>query len=502
MSKLSRDVDESREAIDRRDPIRVLLVDEERPLADSCVMLLVNEGYQVRTCHRALEARALVQRETFDVVLLDAEMSQMAARSIMMECLDTSPDTRVIVMSGSSSVERSIETLNAGAWSYLAKPFSADHLRILMGRARHEILTGRDGGHRQGISGSPGGASADFTLLGRSPAFMRLIQLSRKVAATSASVLLTGESGSGKEMIAQFIHHNSRRRSKQMVAINCAALPETLLESEMFGHVKGAFTGATRDKPGLLEIADGGTLFLDELTEMPLQLQAKLLRVVQDGKVRRIGAESTHATVNVRFIAATNRDPLDALQDGTLRRDLYYRLGVVPIHLPPLRDRAEDIPQLAQYFLEKYWATYREPGTPRPTLTQSAIESLGRRPWRGNVRELQNVIEHAVVILEPGAAVDAADLPHMEDTSSGNGSSSNDSDLDASELAELTYHEAREQVLARFEYAYVSSIVRRADSNLSKAAKLAGVDRTTLYRLLEKHGLDRQRLAEPPPNSR
>ena len=491
MSSPQPSLDELR-AFESEDAVRVLLVDEERSLAETCLKVLANEGYEVRICTRGFEARSIVQHERYDVVLLDAHLSQASSQAIMADCLSNHPQTRLVLMSSNSSAEGSIAALNAGAWSYLPKPFSADHLRVLLARARHELEAEREKERLDTGSGLP---DEEFALLGRSPAFMRVIQLSRKVAATSASVLLTGESGSGKEQIAQFIHHNSRRRGKQMVAINCAALPETLLESEMFGHVKGAFTGATRDKAGLLEVADGGTLFLDELTEMPLQLQAKLLRVIQDGSVRRIGSETVNAKVNVRFIAATNRDPREAIEDGTLRRDLYYRLGVVPIHLPPLRDRTEDIPQLAQYFLEKYWSKYREPGAPQPVFTQEAFDSLCSRSWRGNVRELQNVIEHAVVILEPGSSIEPIDLPYMEDGAPSNGRSVAPH-LDGNELSELSYHEAREQVLARFEYAYVSAVLRHAGTNLSKAAKIAGIDRTTLYRLLEKHGLDRQRAAE------
>src|SRR5690606_9645099 len=207
-----------------------------------------------------------------------------------------------------------------------------------------------------------------------------------------------------------------------MVAINCAALPETLLESEMFGHCKGAFTGATRDKPGLLETANGGTFFLDELTEMSLPIQAKLLRAIQDGVVRRVGSESVDAVVNVRFIAATNRDPREAVGDGHLRKDLYYRLSVVPLYVPPLRERREDIPILADHFFRQYWSRHREAGAPLPKLTDDAIRSLQERPWYGNVRELQNVMEHAVVLLEPGSQVTADDLPYIHDSVGGEAS--------------------------------------------------------------------------------
>src|SRR5436309_222761 len=327
-----------------------------------------------------------------------------------------------------------------------------------------------------------------ITLLGTAPAFRRAIELARKVAPTDASVFITGESGSGKEMIAQFIHHHSRRSSRPFVAINCAALPEGLLESEMFGHRKGAFTGAVRDKPGLLEAANGGTLFLDELIEMSKPIQAKLLRVIQDGVVRRVGSETTDAVVNVRFIAATNSDPEEAVKAGTLREDLYYRLRVVPIQVPPLRDRPEDIPLLAEYFLSTYWIRHRNKGAPFPKLSDAAIRALCGHNWRGNVRELQNAIEHVAVIVEPGTEIRPEDLQLTGEGESR--ATANPASL-ISTLLEESYHAARDRVIAQFERQYLTWLVNRAGGNMSKAARIAGVDRTTLYRLMERHGLQR-----------
>ena len=310
------------------------------------------------------------------------------------------------------------------------------------------------------------------------------------MAQTDASVFISGESGTGKEVIAQFIHRHSRRASRHMVPINCAALPEGLLESELFGHRKGAFTGADRDKPGLLETANGGTLFLDELTEMSHPIQAKLLRVLADGVVRRVGSEQQDAVVDVRFISATNREPQEAVRDGILREDLFYRLRVVPIKLPPLRNRIEDIPILANHFLAHYWQRHRKAGDPAPKITDATMDVLRSRPWRGNVRELQNVIEHVAVLADPDRPIEPDDVPQYEDSGSGGGPSAT-----MAAVMDEAYHVAKDKLVAQFEREYLQRLVVRAGGNMSKAARLASVDRTTLYRLMEKNGFRRDEFA-------
>src|SRR5919202_278695 len=385
--------------------IRVLVVDDERTLRESCASVLQMDGYNVTLIGRGEEALETVRRRKFDIVLVDLYMSQVSGLEILQATLEAYKDTIVVVMTGNPSVTMSMEALIAGAWDYLPKPFSATHLQVLIGRASHAVMMARETQDLRVQLMKQVGHSDKIALIGISPLFRKAVDLARKVAGTDASVFISGESGTGKEVIAQFIHQNGRWAHKPIVPINCAALPEGLLESELFGHRKGAFTGADRDKPGLLETANGGTLFLDELTEMSMPPQAKLLRLLQDGVVRRVGSEQQDAVVDVRFISATNRDPQEAVSQGILREDLYYRLRVVPIKLPPLRKRPEDIPLLANHFLSYYWERHRAPGDTPPKLTEQAIEFLRSRPWRGNVREVQNVIEHVAVLAEPGKAI-------------------------------------------------------------------------------------------------
>lgn len=465
--------------------IRILVIDDDRTLREGCASALQVEGYNVTSSGRGDEALELFRRSRFDIVLVDLFMTPLPGIEILRAMLVAQPETIVIMMTGNPSVASSIEALRTGAWDYLPKPFSGTHLHLLIGRAAHAVLT-----NRERASGAMGvlelGDDNGSALLGVSTSFRAAVELARRVAATNASVMLVGESGTGKEMFAQFIHRNSRRASRNIVPINCAALPEHLLESEMFGHRKGAFTGADRDKVGLLEVADGGTMFLDELTEMALPLQAKLLRVVQDGVVRRVGSEQQDAQVDVRFISATNREPRKAIKSRNLREDLYYRLNVVTLSLPPLRERAEDIPFLAHHFLAKFWKRHRSTRDALPTLSPGALEVLQHRSWRGNVRELQNVLEHLVVLAQPGGDIQADDIP----SNRGDEAITGEFTTTGVPLNEA-YHVAKDDVLTKFEKAYVTQLVSRASGNMSRAARLASVDRTTLYRLLERHGFRR-----------
>ncbi len=469
--------------------IRVLIVDDERTLRESCASVLRGEGYNITLAGRGEEALDLVRRRQFDLVLVDLFMSQVSGLDLLNAALEANRDCLVVVMTGNPSVSSSIEALRMGAWDYLPKPFSATHLQVLIGRASHATLKAREAADLRLQVMRQHSHSDTAAIIGISPAFRKAVELARKVAPTDASVFISGESGTGKEVIAQFIHQHSRRAKRTLVPINCAALPEPLLESEMFGHRKGAFTGADRDKPGLLEVANGGTLFLDEITEMSLPLQAKLLRVVQDGVVRRVGAETAGDPVDVRFISATNRDPQEAVERGVLRGDLFYRLRVVPITLPPLRQRLEDIPLLANHFLGVFWHRHRQMPGRQPHLSDASIEFLRTRAWRGNVRELQNVIEHVAVLVDPDQMIEPGDIPLYDDSEAAAPS------MPAAQL-DGPFHDVKDRVVAQFERDYLARLVTRAGGNMSKAARQANIDRTTLYRLMEKHGLQREERGE------
>ena len=469
-------------------PIRVLVADDAPAVRESSVAVLQLDGYDVTPCECADEALQLLERGRFDVVIVEEGMQRVDGLTVLRATRATSPNTRIIVTSGAPSVPAGEQAMRLGAWYYLPKPFTATQLHILVGLAAHPASLAVAPGPAAAARPVPPAPSAGpgVTPIGRSPAFRSMIELAKRVAGTDISVLLTGETGSGKEVLAQFIHQHSHRADRPMVSVNCSALPEALFESEVFGHRKGAFTGAVRDKPGLLEIAHNGTLFLDEVLEMPKPAQAKLLRVMQDGVVRRVGSESTDAIVNVRFIAATNGDPETAVREGRLREDLYYRLNVVRLRVPSLRERVEDIPLLANLFVTTNWRRNRPKNTPVPRLSERAIRALCEHRWRGNLRELQNVIEWATVLLAPGQEVGPEDL-HLVDRGRAAFALMQSED----DLLDDPLPLARARFLAWFESRYLHWVIGRAKGNIASAARLAGMDRATLYRMMNRRGLHR-----------
>jgi DNA-binding NtrC family response regulator len=461
-------------------PVSVLVVDDEELLARSCGQILAAEGYGVLTETRGRAALDVLRRKRPEIVLTDLMLPDIDGLALLREALELAPGTLVIVITGFATVDSSVEAIQAGAYDYIPKPFTATQLRILIGRAAKQVELARTNAELRSQLRRQYGFE---NIVGTSAAIRRVFSVVSRVAPTDASVFVSGESGTGKELIARAIHTHSRRAERPFVAINCAALPDHLLESELFGHEKGSFTGAEGMRRGLVESTAGGTFFLDEISEMSLELQAKLLRVVQERKIRRVGG-ATEIPVDVRWVTATNRDPEQAVRDGALRQDLYFRLNVVPVRVPPLRERAEDIPLLAQQFLRSFAAAH---GRPEVHLTPGAMQALRSYSWPGNVRELQNVIER-VVSLGEGAEAGVEELPEeVVGETAGSRAGAREAD---SYSADRPFHEAKADAIARFEQDYLRDLLGRNGGNISRAARFAGIDRKTIHRLLTKYGMD------------
>ena len=370
---------------------RVLVADDERGMRDFLEIFFRREGMEVATAANVAEARALLDADDFDLVMTDVQMPGESGIALLRSVKEASPETVVIVMTAFATTETAIEAMKQGAYDYLTKPFKIDEVRLVVGKAlEKKLLTVEN----KRLKSELRTQAKQRVLIGTSAAMQRVYDLMAQVAPTRTSVLVCGESGTGKELVARGIHDQSDRREKPFVAVNCGAIPENLLESELFGHVKGAFTGAVNNKPGLFEVAHGGTLFLDEVGELPQTLQVKLLRALQEKQVRRVGGNADTA-VDVRIVTATNRDLHADAQAGRFREDLYYRLNVIQITLPPLRERMEDVPLLAQHFLEKF---AREQGRPPCQLAGAALTRMLAYDFPGNVRELENTIERAVAL--------------------------------------------------------------------------------------------------------
>jgi len=365
---------------------RVLIVDDEPSLREVLGILLKKEGYTVDSCDGGVSALQALQRSTYDMVITDLRMPEVNGIEVLRSAKSTHPDTAVLVITAYGAADSAVEAMKLGALDYLTKPFQVDEVRRIVKNALGETPKRSGGSVPHSVE-----VSAFRKITGESPAMKEVIQLLPKIAASESNVMITGESGTGKELAAKAVHELSSRKSGPFVTINCGAIPENLLESELFGHVKGAFTNAIAEKKGLFEVSDQGTLFLDEVGDLPIGLQVKLLRVLEEGSFRRVGGTDM-IRVDVRVISATNKDLRDALKDGSFRKDLYYRLNVLPLKLPPLRNRKEDVVLLIQHFLSKC--------RPSRELSDEAMAVLKRYPWWGNVRELENTIERIVVLCD------------------------------------------------------------------------------------------------------
>ncbi len=370
---------------------QILIVDNEKSMRDFLSIVLKKEGYDCLTAEDGLNALHLIEKEGADLVITDIKMPKMDGLSLLKNLKLSSPETATVMMTAFASTETAIEAMKEGAYDYLTKPFQIDEVKLVVKNVlERKTLRQENQQLRRELK-----SQADFTqIIGRSGAMRKVLDLVEKVADNKSNILITGESGTGKELIARAIHYNSSRKDHSFVTVNCSALPETLLESELFGHMKGSFTGAIGNKPGLFETADKGSILLDEIGETSLAIQVKLLRVLQERELRRVGG-TKEIKIDIRIIAATNKNLEDLIAEGKFREDLYYRLDVIPIHLPPLRERPEDVPLLADYFRNKYNESL---GKSVEGFSPEALRLLSQHEWKGNVRELENVLERALAL--------------------------------------------------------------------------------------------------------
>lgn len=443
----------------------VMIIDNEEGLCRMMETVLFDQGYGTRSYTDPQQALAEFRPGVWDLVITDVKMPGIDGLEVLEHLRGLDPNLPIIMVTGYATVEMSIQALRKGAYDMLTKPFEPDELLY---RVRNALSHTRLLVENQELKEELAGRFDFSNIIGSSPELKQLLDKVEKVAGRDISVMVTGESGTGKELIAQAIHYNSPRRAQRFMAINCGALPETVLESELFGYRKGAFTGANQDKTGLLEAADGGTLFLDEVGNLPLNVQKTLLRFLEEREFTRLG-DTRPTSVDVRLISATNADLRTGGGDGNFREDLYYRLNVVNLHLPPLRQRPQDIPQLAAFFLAQFNDRH---GTAIKGFTPEVMDAMAALPWPGNIRQLRNVIE-AVMAIETGDRIGLETLAQfVELPAAGSGDRAN-------------YSEA----LARFEIDYLRDLLRRFDGNIDEAAAAAGMNMATIYRKLKKYQL-------------
>lgn len=448
---------------------KILVVDDEKDICKALEFLLKSEGYTVVLAHSGEEAIAKVQKEHFDVVLTDLKMGKLDGVAVLEKTRELSSDTAVVVMTAYASVESAVETMKKGAADYIQKPFLNEDVKITMRRVLEQRrLVEENIALRQQLSQHMG----CMEFVANSESMLDVIATLEKVIPTKSNILILGESGTGKGLIAEMVHCNSPRRDRPFISINCSAIPEGLLESELFGYKKGAFTGAISDKSGLITMADQGTLFLDEIGDMALNLQSKLLKVVESSEVTPLG-DTRSRLVDVRLVTATNQDLEKRIKEKTFREDLYYRLNVIEIRIPPLRERKEDIPMLVNHFLKRYTDENRKAVR---GCDSDAMALLMKYDWPGNVRELRNIVERAVVLC-PGDVISAAELPDKVKKSQG--APSGQPGMSSLKLS-----------LSEYEKTMILNIYHGQKNDKEATAKILGVDLATLYRKLKKYGIE------------
>ena len=445
---------------------RILVVDDEESIAEALVLVLGEGGNRVESAKTVGEADKLLGGRPFDLVFTDLRLPDGSGIELLARVKTGSPETEVILMTAHGSLDLAIEAIKGGAFYYLEKPFTPDQALALAARALQFSAVKSE---NRALKGALGGDGDDFGLIGRHPKMRQIHEVVRTAAPSDASVLIEGESGTGKELVAAGLHRRSARAERPFIRINCAALPSELIESELFGYRRGAFTGADRDKRGLIEAAAGGTLLLDEIAEMPAHLQTKLLRVLQDRRLRRLGDEQ-ELPVDFRLISSTNRDTAQMIREGALRKDLYFRISTIKVRVPPLRERADDVMLLAEHFLLRYSEKYHKR---LRGISQAAYALLARYDWPGNVRELESVVEHAVLFSQ-GEQVMPEDLPEQLH-------SAESSDYRCVIPPFLTMEEIEREAIAQ--------TLERTGGNVKKTAQILDYHRPTLYRKLKKFGL-------------
>jgi len=448
---------------------RVLIVDDEAPAVQNLAHVCRKQGYDVTTRSSGAGALEALESHRFDVVLTDLRMEKVDGMAVLQRARQLDPDLAVILITGYATLESAIEAMKAGAFHYIAKPIRLDEVREVIDKALEMVRLKRE--NRQ-LRNRLGDRDTGPSIITQDTAMQRLLEMATQIASADTNVLITGESGTGKELLARYIHDHSHRREHHFQAINCGALQEELLANELFGHEKGAYTGAGEARPGLIEAADGGTLFLDEIAEMTPGMQVKLLRVIQEREVQRLG--STRAIpVDIRLIAATHRDLRDAVASGHFREDLYYRLDVVRLHLPPLAERRDDIPMLAYYFLRKHAARI---GKEVEDIGPEALAALVEYGYPGNIRELENIIERAVTLTRSKELM-IRDLPPS---------------LADHNLQVVRETQGRLPTLAEREEEYIRFVLDRCGQNRTRAAAILGIDRVSLWRKLKKYGMSQE----------
>jgi two-component system nitrogen regulation response regulator NtrX len=450
---------------------RILVIDDEQGIRAALGQLLEYEGYEVRTVANASDGIAEYQKWHPQLVFLDVKMAGMDGMEALKKLRELDPAAVVVMISGHATIRTAVEATQLGAYEILEKPLDTDRILVMLRNAlSHLDLQEENARLKQSID-------APFEIVGKTPVIRALMEKIEKVATTPARVLITGENGTGKELVARALHRMSPRATKPFVEVNCAAIPGELIESELFGHMKGSFTGAISDRAGKFEQANKGTLFLDEIGDMSLTAQAKVLRVLQDNVITRIGG-SKPISVDVRVIAATNKNLENEIAGGKFREDLYYRLNVVPIHVPSLRERRDDIPMLAQYFAATLSA--RE-GIPPRTFTPDALERLTSLEWPGNVRELRNTVER-LLILAPDTQISSKDIDRLAGQRA----------LDDAGLATLTQCRTFEEFKDAAERAFLLNKLREFDWNVSETARAVEMPRSNLYKKIERYALSRE----------